>query len=137
LLPTGRDIPVAISEGLATYAELWAPPRDRTAFGKVNHARLDVLDRAEWIPISRLLADDGVFDDAKTTDVAYAESWLVVHDLLRQPKSLPQFKTYLVGFPKPGGEVGREAYAESALGSLRDFDAEIRRYARRVRSRPK
>ncbi len=36
LLPAGRDIPVAISEGLATYAELWTPPRDRKGVGKVN-----------------------------------------------------------------------------------------------------
>ena len=131
LLPIGRDIPVAISEGLATYAELWAPPRDRTAFGRVNVPRLQVLE-SDWIPIARLLADDNVFSDPKTADLAYAESWLLVHFLIRQPDWLPKFRDYLAGFPKPGDKVGREAYAESKLGSLRDLDAAIQRHARRV-----
>ena len=137
ILPFGRDIPAAIGEGLATYAELWAPPRDRTAFARVNHPRLRALEVAdgEWIPISRLLADDRVFDDPKTADLAYAESWLLVHHLLRQPESLPRFRKYLAGFPRPDEKLGREAYAEKALGSLRELDAEIQRYARRVRKR--
>ena len=137
ILPFGRDVPAAISEGLATYAELWAPPRDRTAFARVNHPRLRALDVAEgeWIPISRLLADDKVFDDPKTADMAYAESWLLVHHLLRQSELLPGVRKYLAGFPRPDEKLGREAYAERALGPLPDLDTEIQRYARRVRKR--
>jgi hypothetical protein len=139
LLPTGHDIPVSISEGLATYAELWAPPRDRTAFGKVNVPRLGALDRSEipWLPMARLLSDDAVFENPKAVDLAYAESWLLVHHLLRQPDSLPKFRKYLAEFPKRGGKVGREAYAESVLGSLGSLDLRIQRYAARVRPRGK
>lgn len=137
MLPLGRDVPVAISEGIATYAEMWTSPRDRTVFGKVNQPRLKAPDDpdARWIPIARLLVDDNLFDDPKTYDMAYAESWLLFHHLVRQPDKLPKLRAYLAGFPAPGGKPGREAYAASALGSLDDLDAEIRRYARRMRSR--
>lgn len=141
LLPPGGEVPVAISEGLATYAELWTPPRprERSSIGRVNQPRLAALDEpdAVWIPIARLLADDGLFDNPKTENLAYAEAWLLVHDLMQKPESLPRFRAYLAGLPKPGGKVGREATAESALGSLRDLDADVRRHARRVRSRPR
>lgn len=138
LLPPGRDVPAAISEGIATYAEMWTSPRDRTVFGKVNQPRLKVLYEdpdVRWIPIGRLLTDDNVFDDPKTYEVAYAESWLLVHDLIRRPENLPKFRAYLAGFPAPGAKPGREAYAASVLGPLDRLDAEIRSYARRMRTR--
>ena len=46
LFPPGRDVPVAISEGLATYCEYWSPHQGRTAFGRMNEPRLKGLDRA-------------------------------------------------------------------------------------------
>lgn len=130
LLEAGRDIPVAISEGLATYAEMWTPPRDRTAFGRSKNPRLGVLaDSDRWIPVARLLADDGVFDAKETEELAYAEAWLLVHYLVRQPEMLPKFRAYLTGMPKPGAGVGREAHAEKTLGSLKDLDAKVHRHA--------
>lgn len=137
LLPHGRDIPNAISEGLATYAELWMPPRprERSAIGRLNHDRLKVFDRAgaEWIPIDRLLTDDDVFRDPDLVHAAYAESWLLVHHLMQRPGSLAKFRAYLAGFPPDDGKGDRRAYAASMLGSLRDLDAEVRRHARRLR----
>jgi hypothetical protein len=136
LLPAGRDIPVAISEGLATYAELWAR-RERKAIGRANLPRLGAIGKAEvpWIPVGRLLGDDGAFDDPKSVDLAYAESWLLVHHLLKQPNSLPRFRSYLAGFPKPGGKMSRAAYAESVLGSLPQLDTVLRQDARRIQAR--
>jgi hypothetical protein len=140
LLSTASDLPAAVSEGLATYAERWTKPRDRVAFGLVNTPRLRAIDQAAvqsvpWISMAQLLSDDRVLDQETTGQLAYAEAWLLVHYLLRQPAWLPKFRTYLAGIPKPGGQLGRVAYAESVLGPLRNLDPEIRRYAKQVRAR--
>lgn len=139
LLTNVRDIPDAISEGLATYAEIWTPPRPRehSAIGRVNLPRLNVFlqDDARWISVERLLADDAVFQDEATVDVAYAESWLLVHSLLRRPESVARFRAYLAGLPGLDSKVDRKEYAASKLGSLNELDAEMRRNGRRMTSR--
>jgi hypothetical protein len=144
LLSRQADVPVCISEGLATYGELWTPPpRGRTGFGEVNKPRLEGLIQemeqgAQWIPIARLLSDDKVFDDPKTYHVAYGESWALVHYLM-EPERLPQFQAYLAGLPRvaDGQKMSRDRYAESRLGSVRELDQAVRRHAaataRRVR----
>ena len=139
LLTVGRDIPDAISEGLATYAEIWSPPRprDRSPIGRVNSDRLVVFlkNDAQWIPVERLLADDGVFREEGTVDVAYAESWLLVHSLLKRPESVARFRAYLAGFPAADARVDRREYTTSKLGSLGELDAELRRNLRRMAER--
>jgi hypothetical protein len=140
LFPSGRDVPVAISEGLATYSEFWSPHQGRAAFGRMNEPRLRGLGRAadagiDWIPIAKLLSDDELFYDPKTADLAYAECWLLARHVLRQPAKLSRFKAYLAGLPKPDGPPHRDAYAESVLGSLKDLDLETRGYAKQVQKR--
>jgi hypothetical protein len=135
LLSRGADVPTCISEGLATFVELWQP-RDRRAFGATNILRLQVLidardDEIPWVPLSQLIADDQAFDEPKTTQLAYAESWLLIH-LLMTPAWRPKFQAYLAGLPKAGGAKGRVAYAEGPLGSLTALDREVRRHAREI-----
>jgi hypothetical protein len=131
LLSREADVPLAISEGLATYGELWVPPRDAKAFGETNMWRLQTLDGAPWIPISELLSDDKVFDDPKTAQVAYAEAWLLVHYLL-QPQQVRKFRSYLAEIPKLRGEKARIAYAKARLGSLEELDQHVRRHLKTV-----
>jgi hypothetical protein len=135
LLPRRGDVPAAISEGLATYVELWRP-RARSAIGATNRARLEALRQGRgaesgWIPIRDLLAADTLFDEANTMQLAYAESWLLVHLLVKSPQWLPKFQAYLSGIPREGGDKGRVAYAERQLGSLRLLDREVRRHGQR------
>lgn len=130
LLSREADVPLAISEGFATYGELWVP-RDARAFGAINLWRLQTLDGASWIPITELLTKDGVFDDPKTAQVAYAEAWLLVHYLLRQ-QQIRKFQAYLAGIPKLGDAKGRAAYAEDRLGSLKELDEHVRRHVQTV-----
>ena len=131
LLSREADVPVAVSEGLATYGELWVPPRDAKAFGETNLWRLQMLDGAAWIPLTELLTKHGLFDDPKTAQTAYAESWLLVHYLLRQ-QQLRKFRTYLADIPKLGAAKGRIAYAEERLGSLEALDEHVRRHVQTV-----
>lgn len=138
LLSLKADLPAAISEGVATYGELWIKPRDRAAFGIVNGPRLrgiaqSVAQGMPRIPVGDLLDNDKVFDAADTYHLAYGEAWLLVHFLLRQPAWVPKFRAYLTGMPAPGGKLGRVAYAESILGPMRKLDAELKRHEEQVR----
>ena len=82
LLDRGTPVPLCISEGLATYVELWRLGV-KNAIGGLNRPRLLALrDAQDWIPIADLLADDKGFEPA-TEQLAYAESWLLVHHLMR------------------------------------------------------
>ncbi len=137
LLDRGADVPVAISEGLATYGELWRPPRDPKRFGAINEPRLRGLANARnaqlaWIPIAQLIADDGLFRKPETTDLAYAEAWLLVNYLLKTPAQLPKFQAYLAGLPKLVDAKKRVEYTEARLGSLEALNQGVRRYRQRL-----
>jgi hypothetical protein len=134
LLSRQADVPACISEGLATYVERWRPG-DRRGIGATNTPRLQVLIDAgaavlPWIPLTKLVADDGLFDKSETAQLAYAESWLLVHRLMT-PAWRSKFQAYLAGLPKAGAaQQVRVEYAEARLGSLRALDQEIKRHAK-------
>ncbi len=139
LLSRQVDEPAAISEGLATYGELWTRARASSAFGAVNGPRLLALQQelgsgVPWIPMDRFLADDDVFNKPGTAQIAYAEAWVLVHYLMETDERLPKFRAYLANLPNVDGNptMSREKYAESRLGSLRELDQAVRRHALRV-----
>jgi Protein of unknown function (DUF1570) len=130
MLGLNHDVPDAISEGLATFCELWQP-RGRGKIGTVNQPRLMALTNAtdlgaHWIPISQLLTDDTLFRKKETAQLAYAESWLLVYYMLkRSSPMLPKFREYLAKIPVRGNESNRNKVAEAALGSLEELDRAI------------
>ncbi|HZW31478.1 MAG TPA: DUF1570 domain-containing protein, partial [Isosphaeraceae bacterium] len=137
LLAREADVPACISEGLATYVELWKPS-DRRGRGfdrTTNIHRLQVLidagaDEVPWISLTKLVADDGLFDKPETAQLAYAESWLLVHRLMT-PAWRSKFQAYLAGLPRAGeAKRDRVADAEARLGSLGNLDKELKRHAR-------
>src|SRR5262249_21302903 len=101
LLRRRGDVPKCISEGLAMYAEIRSATR-RIPMGKVNDERLRGLAYGQrqgnkWIPVEQLLADDGPIDGeggSGQQQLAYAESWLLVHWLLQEPR-MAGFREYL------------------------------------------
>lgn len=139
-IQTARDdVPGSVSEGLATYGEMWTPGQGSGAFGAVEKPRLRDLilqldQGVEWIPIARLLADDELLRKPETMHIAYAEAWLLVHLMLETPERRPKFQAYLVGIPGLGAQpaVDRVKYAESKLGSLDELDLAVRRHAQRM-----
>ncbi len=142
LLSRQADVPLALSEGLATFMELWRP-RGREKLGATNRPRLKALldagdDATAWIPIGDLLARDDHFAVAadrpgqdSTAQLAYAESWLFVHLLLKSQARLPAFRAYLKGLPAEASARARITHATKTLGPLADLDREIKRHARR------
>lgn len=140
LLSAAADVPATISEGIAIYGELWSKLNRRKAFGMVSQPWLEAINQAvanrlPWIPIGKLIADDRAIEDPDLVHLAYAESWLLVHMLLRQPAWRPKFRKYLAGMPKPGGKLDRKAYAESVLGPMDRLDRAVREYENIVRRR--
>ena len=97
LLSREGDVPLAVSEGLATLGETWTTRR--TDIGLENHARIEVMkqpgDGPDWIPIDELFASDGFFNDGITEQLAYAESWLMMYWLLRTREDTAKLRGYL------------------------------------------
>ncbi len=125
ILNRQADVPVCVSEGLATYVELWRP-KVKNAIGGVNRPRLEALRQAvDWIPIGDLLADDTAFEP-KTEQLAYAESWLLVHYLLRTKSQQQRFRQYLAEIPGSTRPADRTRIAAKTLGPLAQLDHELK-----------
>ena len=129
ILNRQADVPVCVSEGLATYVELWRPGV-KNAIGGVNRPRMEALRQAvDWIQIGDLLAMTRR-SSRRPSNLAYAESWLLVHYLLRASSRQPRFRQYLAEVPRleqarrshpdrrkdarPAGETGSRAQGRSA-----------------------
>jgi Protein of unknown function (DUF1570) len=139
LLSRQTDVPDWVSEGLATYVELWQKKKPATPIGAVNRPWLSFLLEARstdksWIRLPDLVADDKTFWDEKTQQLSYAESWLLVHQLMITPAQLPKFRSYLAGLPPQGQGTAadRVALAEKHLGSLMKLERELDRYLNRL-----
>ena len=125
LLSRQSSVPDWVSEGLATYVELWR--NKQTRIGEPNVPWLSYLRvrsrQGRWIPIADLVADDKTFDD-KTLELSYAESWLTVHYLMKSPQQLPKFRAYLAGLtserrPPTASHTPRNTWARSRISSAR------------------
>ena len=130
LLDLKADVPLLVSEGLGTYGETWRP-RHKGDIGAVNLRRRKGLDQGrqqgvKWIPIATLIAEDKLFSDPKTQQVAYAECWLFAWKMLRDKTRLPQFRAYLEALRDKPDPKGRLALATNHLGDLAKLDQEIR-----------
>jgi hypothetical protein len=137
MLPRDRDVPACIAEGLATYAELWRT-KGKGKMGTPNRDRLSALiDRGNgaesWIPIDKLLTDDKLFENDKTAQAAYAESWLLANHLLKRGSpQLAKFHSYLAKIAEPARTKTRLQIAEEELGSMVDLNQDIYRSAQKL-----
>lgn len=133
LLDRRADVPVAVSEGLAMYGEVWQHTNRQATLGIVNRYRLQALtDRAagavDWIPIETLVTDDALFN-GNDAQLAYAESWVLVHYFFKTPSKLPKFRAYLKALSTRRAPGQRLDDAREHLGDLKLLDRELRKYA--------
>jgi hypothetical protein len=139
LLARTRDVPVTIAEGLAMYVEQHNPKK-RARPGEINRDRLKGLvlargKRVSWIPIKKLIADDDLFGtkaDDDTVQLAYAESWLLVHRLLTDKTKLERFRDYLKEIQSRVDSTRRIADAAKYLGDLDRLDQDVQAYSKRL-----
>ncbi|MGO9597378.1 MAG: DUF1570 domain-containing protein [Isosphaeraceae bacterium] len=137
LLNRAGDTPHAIVEGLGTYGEARKimGPSD---LGRPNVTRMEDLAkiqrRVAWIPVRELLTDDAIFQSGSSARVmlGYAQSWLLVHYLMKDQDTLPRFRNYLQAIAKRTRPDHRLEDAQAHLGDLDHLDRDLRRYAVRI-----
>jgi hypothetical protein len=132
LLDRKGDAPLCVIEGLGTYGEVWRPNK-RGEIGQVNFDRLKGLELvrkqgAAWISVEQLLLQDKLLDDLDTRDVAYAESWLLIHYCVKSPGMLPKFQAYLAAIKPRRNAEHRLEDARAHLGDLKKLDEAVHRY---------
>lgn len=136
LLATDHEPPKCITEGLATYFEMWRP-RARAGVGAIDRPRLLAISHAgqgevRWIETSRLIAEDDLFDQEATEQLAYGQSWLLMHYLLQSRTWNPKLAAYLKALATTAPQKGddRIKTAEKYLGPLGKLDARMKKQAR-------
>jgi hypothetical protein len=133
------DTPACIIEGVAVFGEV-RRLSGRTAPGQLNRMRLQDLAnlqrrRLNWLPVARLLAEDGLVRDASAEFerlLAYAESWLLVHYLMADPARVAGFRKFLADTKARRDPARRLDDARAHLGDLDRLNQELRRYEIRL-----
>jgi hypothetical protein len=130
LLDRAGDVPLCISEGLASYGETWRL-KPAVPIGRVNRPRLAGLsDKTPWIRLEQLLTEDNLLDDETRRDAAYAQSWLLIHSHMKDPPRLPRLRAYLAAIKPRRDPSHRLDDAREHLGDLDALDKYLRRYTR-------
>ena len=137
LLGRDRDVPLCIVEGIGLYGEARqvTGPSD---LGRVNLRRLEDLARiqrmVDWIPLRELFTDDTVLQAGKALRVllGYAQSWLLLHYLMKEPEVMPRFRDYLGALATRRGSEHRIDDVQDHLGDVTKLDRELRNYAVRL-----
>ena len=138
LLVRGGDIPLAIAEGLANYAEVRSPS-GQTKIGAVNYRRLAGLfpqgpnAPAALPPIASLIADDDRLLNDATKQVGYSEAWLLVHFLMKNRAATPKFKAYLEAIAGRTDPSHRMDDWKASFGDPAVMDRSLAAYLRRQR----
>lgn len=133
LLERAGDIPLLISEGLATYGETRRPD-GRTRVGAVNHERLAVLRNlarsgAALTTTTDLITQDALLNRPETQQVAYAQAWLLIHWHMQKTERQRRLAAYLTAIRTRRDPSKRLDDARAHLGDLNELDAELKRYA--------
>jgi hypothetical protein len=136
LLNRQGDIPACISEGLAMYVEVRGTT-SRSTPGQKNVLRLNGISDGKrkgipWIPVAKLLEDDAPLLGNEGPDVqqmAYAESWVLVYTLLKDPEWRPRFRAYLEAIRPRTAKDHRLDDARKTLGDLERLDRLVRKNA--------
>lgn len=136
LLDRAGDVPLCISEGLATYGEV-RRPRGQVRIGAENRERLAVLASAaragrSLLPLAELIVRDEILDDPDTQQLAYGQSWLLTYHLLRTPALRDRYRAYLEAIRPRTAPDHRLDDARACLGDLGALDGELARAANRL-----
>lgn len=129
LLNRDADVPMLVSEGLATMAE----PGGASilpGFSEVNQPRVAVMEqllkakKARWIPLTDLVTADDPFDapDDATVQLAYSQSWLFWDSVVRQTRLREKLGPYLERVNARRNPANRMEDFVSAFGSVRTVE---------------
>ncbi len=131
LLNRKADIPLAIAEGLANYAEVRSPSGKPSRIGDVNARRLlglrsrDPRTPLKLPPVESLIRDDDRLRADDTRQVGYSEAWLLAHSLMQIPKLQPKFKAYLKAMQQRADASHRIEDWREHLGEPASMDRDL------------
>lgn len=139
LLNRAGDAPLCISEGLGAYAETRRAD-GKTPIGRVNEHRLQALALAlrggeAWLPLSRLLTENALFEADDASQRAYAQSWILIHELMSSKTSAAKLRAYLDAIRPRQDAAQRLTDAQAHLGDLAKLDENLRKSAARMLKR--
>jgi hypothetical protein len=133
LLNTDHEPPKCITEGLATYFEMWRP-RARAGVGAVNTPRLKAIRDAAVprIETGRLFSEDALFDEDETFQLAYGQAWVLLHYLIQSQSWRSKLATYFQALAKipPQAGADRIKTAEEHLGPMDKLDELMKKKTR-------
>lgn len=115
-------------EGFAEYVMVTTIKDDQIEYAQANSNRVSWLAHAQWLPWDRILFDPPP-RSSQVTALYYAQSWLLVHYLLRDPARKAQLVDYLRSTGE--GEAPRAAFKRVFGKEPRALDRDIRGYAER------
>jgi len=114
-------------EGFAEYLATVRFTNDMIEIGRFNPARASWLaDRSGWLPFDTLVFSDPARLNRAETAKFYAQSWLLVHYLMRDADRRRRLAAYLAAMT--AGADARSAFAEAFDTDLSSLQREISRY---------
>lgn len=113
-------------EGFAEFVMTTSIKADQIEFAQASSNRVAWLSHEVWLSWDRILFEPPPRNTAETA-LYYAQSWLLVHYLLRDPARKAQLVDYLGAIAT--GEAPRAAFGRVFGKEPRGLDREIRNYA--------
>lgn len=118
----GLNPPAWFNEGFAEVFSMAEPGPG----GDDLPARLQVLRRRPWLPLSELIslpADSPLLDNRNSAEMFYAQSWALTEMLARAPGYAPRFGGLLASLSagRAGGAALEAAYGKSLDAVARDM----------------
>lgn len=115
-------------EGFAEYLMTAQLSEDSIEWGRYNEIRASWLaDVSGWLPLDRVLFSDPSRLNGDEVAKYYAQSWLLVHYLFREPDRRRQLAAYLSAVVR--GEAPRTAFTTAFGTTSSDVQRELSRYA--------
>ncbi|HEY1250537.1 MAG TPA: DUF1570 domain-containing protein [Thermoanaerobaculia bacterium] len=124
--------PLWYDEGLAEFYSTFRSTENEAQTGLVRDEHVRYLLGTKLMPLDRLLAVDHEspeYNEESQKDLFYAESWALVHYLMRgKPERAPQLGRYLllVQNGRPRDEAFREAFQTDTAALLAELAAYLR-----------
>jgi hypothetical protein len=107
-------------EGLAGYWETARFERGKAVYGDFDRSRTNTLVFRSWMPMTRVLGSDWTTIPGYETPLFYAQSWLAVHYLSRDPVRGEGLRRYLAAVA--AGTPAEDAFRDCFGMPLQQFD---------------
>jgi Flp pilus assembly protein TadD len=115
-------------EGFAEYLATARFEGETIEYGRTNPARASWLaDRSGWIPLEQMLFTNPERLEERSMALYYAQSWVLVHYLLRDGDRMRQLSRYLVAVSS--GQAPRAAFEQSFGATVTEVQRRLMTYS--------